>query len=158
MSKFSENSSGKRLGRIPKPIRPLFEMGTEAPTPPEVKQEMEHPQQEAQRIVKRVAAIVEDHRQAAISLKISLNTDDLRAVIHSLREHARGGAGTPVSGGRDEIHSYCLDRLFEELVEEPSNILFTTQKGNDAIRYDAMNASFWLECLDLFEQTYCTLK
>ena len=52
------------------------------------------------------------------------------------------------------IHAHVLTRLFEELVEEPSNILFTTVTGPETTRYDAMNPSFWLECLDLMEKTY----
>ncbi|MEM9408389.1 MAG: hypothetical protein AAGA81_20310, partial [Acidobacteriota bacterium] len=73
----------------------------------------------------------------------------------ALREHAKNRPGIPVPGARDEIHSYCLDRLFEELVEEPSNILFTTVTGPETTRYDSMNAGFWIECLDLMESTYC---
>lgn len=139
----------------PKGIRPLFEMGTELPVPREVRQDIEDRKGEAKRVVKRLAVIVEDHWNAAVALKIHLNAEDLRAVIDALREHAQGATGTPVSGARDEIHGYCLDRLFDELVEEPSNILFTTKAGPESVRYDAMNTGFWLECLDLMEATYC---
>ena len=138
-------------------IPSLFEMGTENPDPVEEEQKMDNPK-EARRIVERLAAIVEDHKRAAKQLEIDLSTDDLSLVVSSLKQHAKGGQGTPVSGARNEIHGYCLNRLFEELVEEPSNILFTTQKANDTVKYDAMNASFWLECLDLFELTYCPAK
>ena len=155
MYNSSEGSADRAPSKMPRFVRPLFEMGTETPRPVEAKQEMEDPAGEAKRIVKRLAAIVEDHRQAAIPLEIDLNSEDLSAVIAALKEHARGKEGTPVPGARDEIHGYCLNRLFEELVEEPSNILFTTQKGAETIRYDAMNAAFWIECLDLFEAMYC---
>ena len=99
---------------------------------------------------------MEDHRQAALPLKIELGAQDIQAVLGALREHARGGSGSPVPGARDEIHGYCLNRLFDELVEEPSNILFTTKTGPDSIRYDAMNSEFWIECLDLMEATYAS--
>ncbi len=156
MADSSNASSHDNLRKIPQDVRPLFQMGTENPAPVEAKQEMEDPKGEAKRIVKRLAAIIEDHRQAAVPLNIALDAEDLKKVIFSLKDHAKGGRGTPVPGSRDEIHGYCLNRLFEELVEEPSNILFTTQKGSDTVRYDAMNASFWTECLDLLEQTYCS--
>lgn len=136
----------------PETVRPLFDV---LPPVPEIKQEIGDRKGEAKRIVKRLAAIVEDHRQSAIPLKIDLGAKDLAAVLHSLRDHAKGGTGTPVAGARDEIHGYCLNRLFEELVEEPSNILFTTNTGPDTIRYDALNAEFWIECLDLMESTFC---
>lgn len=135
----------------PKTIRPLFDV---LPPPPEKKQEIGDRKAEAKRIVKRLASIVEDHRQAAIPLNIELGAHEISSVLRALRDHARGGAGKPVPGANDEIHGYCLDRLFDELVEEPSNILFTTKTGPDTIRYDAMNASFWIECLDLMEATY----
>ncbi len=139
-------------------IRPLFEMGTEIPPLPEIEQDIVDRKAESKRIVKRLAAIVEDHRQAAIPLDVKLGASDLNAVLNALREHAQGLPGRPVRNTRDEIHGYCLNRLFDELVEEPSNILFATKTGTESIRYDAMNAAFWMECLDLMEVTYCSPK
>ena len=139
----------------PKTVRPLFEMGSEIPSNPEVEQEIQDRKGEAKRVVKRLTTIFEDHKAAAMPLKIKLSSEDLRLVMKALRDHAKGGSGSPVSGSRDEIHGYCLNRLFDELVEEPSNILFTTRTGPDTMRYDAMNASFWIECLDLMETTLC---
>ena len=156
MSNTSGDISGSDSKDIPKVTRRLFNFGTETPAPVEVNQEMDDPGGEARRIVKRLAAIVEDHRQAALPLNIDLNAKDLKSVIEALRDHAKGGEGIPVPNARDEIHGYCLNRLFEELVEEPSNILFTTQKGSETVRYDAMNAAFWIECLDVMEMTYCS--
>ncbi len=140
----------------PKTVRPLFEMGSEIPSNPELEQEIQDRQGEAKRVVKRLYAIFEDHKEAALPLKIKLGSSDLRLVINALREHARGGEGSPVPGSREEIHGYCLNRLFDELVEEPSNILFTTKTGPDTMRYDAMNPEFWIECLDLMEATFCS--
>lgn len=138
-----------------KTTRSLFEMGSEIPQNPEVEQEIQDRKGEAKRVVKRLATIFEDHKDAAYPLKIKLGSADLRLVIEALRNHARGGEGSPVPGFRDEIHGYCLNRLFDELVEEPSNILFTTKTGPDTVRYDAMNAEFWIECLDFMEATFC---
>ncbi|MEO0444988.1 MAG: hypothetical protein AAF191_02810 [Verrucomicrobiota bacterium] len=135
-------------------VRPLFDTELEVPPPSDVIQEIDDRKGEAKRIVKRLAAIIEDHRQAALPLSIELGSSDISSVIGALREHAQGKAGSPVPGARDEIHGYCLNRLFDELVEEPSNILFTTMTGPDTVRYDAMNAEFWMECLDLMEAIY----
>ncbi|MEM7599821.1 MAG: hypothetical protein AAF357_00210 [Verrucomicrobiota bacterium] len=132
--------------------RPLFDVPIVSP---EIKQEIEDRKGEAKRIVKRLAAIIEDHRQSAIPLSVELGAGDIELVIIALREHARGGKGSPVSGARDEVHGYVLNRLFDELVEEPSNILFTTTTGPDTVRYDAMNSEFWIECLDYLEAAYC---
>ncbi|MEM9282382.1 MAG: hypothetical protein AAGA96_11175 [Verrucomicrobiota bacterium] len=136
----------------PETIRPLFDI---LPETPDTTQEIGDRKGEAKRVLKRLAAIVEDHQRSAVSLKIELGRDDIACVIGALRDHARGGSGKPVPGARDEVHGYCLNRLFDELVEEPSNILFTTNTGPDTVRYDAMNAEFWIECLDLLEANYC---
>lgn len=136
------------------PIRPLFGLEVEKPIPDAPSQTaIPGRKGEIKRIVKRLLAIIEDHRQSAIPLHIKLDAADLRAVITSLRDHAKGGTGLPVQGTRDEIHAHVLTRLFEELVEEPSNILFTTITGPETTRYDAMDAAIWLECLDAIEQT-----
>lgn len=140
----------------PRTTRALFESGNESFSPPEIQHEIGDRKAEAKRIVKRLAAIVEDHRHAALPLNIELGASDLSSVLEALRKHAQGDPGKPVAGARDEIHAYCLDRLFDELVEEPSNILFTTKTGPKTIRYDAMNAAFWIECLDLMEATFCS--
>lgn len=158
MKDLSNNIERKASPKKLPTVRPLFDMGTEPPSPVEAKQQLEKPREEAQRVVKRLEAIVEDHKRASKLLSIELSSLDLLAVISSLKQHAKGGTGIPVAGARDEIHGYCLKRLFQELVEEPSNILFTTQKGEDSVRYDAMNASFWHECLELFELTNSPLK
>jgi hypothetical protein len=140
---------------IPPIIRPLFQLEKLSPVLSGKPQEIEDSKGETKRIVKRLAAIVEDHRLSAASLGIVFTGNDLRSVIHTLRDHARGGPGIPMPGTRDEIHAHVLTRLFEELVEEPSNILFTTVTGSETTRYDAMAPSFWIECLDLMEKTYC---
>ena len=108
---------------IPPIIRPLFQLEKLSPVLSGKPQEIEDSKGETKRIVKRLAAIVEDHRLSAASLGIVFTGNDLRSVIHALRDHARGGPGIPMPGTRDEIHAHVLTRLFEELVEEPSNIL-----------------------------------
>ncbi|MEO0415277.1 MAG: hypothetical protein AAF226_10035 [Verrucomicrobiota bacterium] len=139
-----------------KPARVIRHVESDAAQPAVKEQAIDDRKGEAMRVVKRLTAIVEDHQQAAVPLNITLGADDIANVLRALREHARGGTGLPVSGARDEIHGYCLNRLFEELVEEPSNILFTTQTGPDTIRYDAMAAEFWVECLYRMEEAYCS--
>jgi hypothetical protein len=82
-----------------------------------------------------------------------LSAAELSIVTAALRDHAKGGRGELELEDCDEILSHCLTRLYEELVEEPSNILFTTATGPDSIKYDAMDPTFWIECLDLLESS-----
>ena len=108
---------------------------------------------EAGRIVKRLSALVAEHRQAAVPLSIELSDTDVCAVIAALRDHADGGSGSPVPGARDDIHAHVLNRLFDELVEEPSNILFAKPNadGSKPSGYQAMDVTFWRDCLDAWE-------
>lgn len=50
----------------PRTVRPLFEMGTELPENPEIKQEIKDRKGEAKRVVKRLFAIFDDHKDAAL--------------------------------------------------------------------------------------------
>ena len=77
--------------------------------------------------------------------------NELSIVINALRDHAQGGQGILQLAGLDEIQAHCINRLYEELVEEPSNILYSTPTGPSTTRYDSMEPSFWIECLDLLE-------
>ncbi len=80
---------------------------------------------------------------------------DLRNVFGALRAHALTDAA-PSFAAMDEIHRYVLGSLFADLVEEPSNILYTTRTGGDTMRYDAIQPDFWIECLDLLETNLAT--
>ena len=136
----------------PMTIRPLFEINEDEPPPPVDAPKIVDRRQEAKRVVKRITSIIDDHRHACLALKVTLGESELNIVIDALRDHAKGGPGTLDLTNRDEIQSHCLGRLFEELVEEPSNILYATKTGADSIRYDAMESSFWIECLDLLQK------
>lgn len=109
---------------------------------------------EAERVVKRLIALIGEHVEAARPLGIQIDTKDMSAVIQALRDHAQGGVSVSVPGARDAIHAHVLNRLFEELAEEPSNILYAKSNatGTEPSDYDAMNTDFWLECLELIEK------
>jgi hypothetical protein len=115
-------------------------------------QDIEDRVKESKRIIKRLIAIIDDHRRSAVSLGIDLTNNDIGLVTAALKEHANGGSGVPINGARDEIHQHVLTRMFEELVEEPSNILFTTATSAETIRYDAMEVNFWIDCLTQLEK------
>ena len=131
-------------------IRPLFDISEEAcavPSDEQAEQILENKPEEIRNVLSRLERIITEHKDAALHLKIELGTADIEIVIEALIDHAQGGPGALESEGMDEIRSYCLTRLFEELVEEPSNILYTTRTGADSVRYDAMQPTFWIECL-----------
>ncbi|MFT5882453.1 MAG: hypothetical protein ACI9FG_000956 [Crocinitomicaceae bacterium] len=136
-----------------KPVRKLFSVVQEEPKADPNQKEMVNRKAEAQRVVKRLEKIIKEHYQASLSLSVDLSDENLKIVTNALRDHARGGTGNITLKENDEIRAHCLNRLFEELVEEPSNILYTTSTGADTMRYDAMDLTFWIECLDLLDQS-----
>lgn len=138
--------------KINKTTRPLFSIDREEPKVPEIEGGIVDRKAEARRVVRRLSNVVVEHHEASLALGVSLGVSEIQIVIAALRDHAQGGMGKPVLDGCDEILSHCLTRLYEELVEEPSNILYATPTSPDTIRYDAMEPSFWIECLDLLEQ------
>jgi hypothetical protein len=52
----------------------------------------------------------------------------------------------------DEVRTYVLTSLYEDLLAEPSNILFTTHVAKDVVRYEAMEVAFWKECVAALRQ------
>ena len=144
--------------KIPTNIPPLFSIEKEKPKMPGNQAEIADRKQEARRVVRRLSNIVVEHHEASLAMGVSLGTSEIQIVIAALRDHAQGGSGELALDGCDEILSHCLTRLYEELVEEPSNILYVTPTGPETIRYDAMNASFWMECLDLLEENIASNK
>ncbi len=121
-------------------------------TTPVAVPEIEDPAREKSRILKRLLVLLGEHERSAHRVGIKLSHTDLKSVIGALRQHALNGT-PPTFPSPDEIHRYVLDTIFAELVEEPSNILYTTKTGEDTMRYDAMKPAFWIECLDLLENT-----
>ena len=115
---------------------------------------IEDSRREKSRILKRLIAIVGEHSVSAERVGVKLSSADLKLVFEALRAHARSGSA-PDFIAHDEIRRYVLGTLFAELVEEPSNILYTTRTGPDTMRYDAMTPEFWIECLDVLDLTLC---
>ena len=137
---------------VPATTRHLFEDVLGKSNLPSVKPEIENRKTEAKRVIKRIFGIILEHREASLQLDVDLGWEELSIVIAALRDHANGGLGTLKLNDYDEIESHCLNRLFVELVEEPSNILYVTPTSPNTTRYNSMDPSFWIECLDLLER------
>jgi hypothetical protein len=128
-------------------VSPLPELQPSKPP-----QEIEDRKGETRRIVKRLLAIIEEHRVAALRVGFTLDAAALGTVIRALEVETRNEDPLPVLSGDDEIGSYVLTSLYEDLLAEPSNILFTTHIAKDVVRYEAMEAAFWKECVTALRQ------
>lgn len=123
-------------------ISPLPEL--EPSKPP---QEIEDRKGESRRIVKRLLAIIEEHRVSALRMGFTLDAAALDTVIRALEAETRKENPAGILADADEIRTYILTALYEDLLAEPSNILFTTHIAKDVVRYEAMEAAFWIDCV-----------
>lgn len=128
-------------------ISPLPEL--EPVKPP---QEIEDRKGETRRILKRLLAIIEEHRVNALRMSIVLDAEGIQKVLLALEAETRREDPSPHLDTGNEIRSYVLTSLYEDLLAEPSNILFTTHVATDVVRYEAMEASFWKECVAALRQ------
>ncbi len=110
-------------------------------------QEIENRNGETSRIIKRLLAILEEHRAAALRMNFFFDANTLDTVLRALEAETCSEDPFAILADPDEIRSYILASLYEDLLAEPSNILFTTQVTEDVVRYEAMEAAFWKECV-----------
>lgn len=128
-------------------ISPLPEL--EPVKPP---QEIEDRKGEIRRILKRLLAIIEEHRLIALRMSIVLDADAIQQVLLALEAETRREDPHPYLRTGDEVRTYVLTSLYEDLLAEPSNILFTTHIAKDVVRYEAMEVAFWKECVAALRQ------
>jgi hypothetical protein len=108
---------------------------------------------ECTRIVKRLRAITREHRVSAHRIGYPLDKAALGKILAALRAESLGGDPRLLLHHPDAIAAYLRESLYQELLEEPSNILYTTRLGDNTVGYEAMKANFWRECLvELGEQ------
>ena len=106
---------------------------------------------EARRVVKRLIVIVREHRASARRVGSPLDDEALGSVLRALWVESLGGDYRPLLQHDDPVASWLRDSLFHELLEAPGNILFTTRVDDETVRYEAIKAAFWRECLELLE-------
>lgn len=129
-------------------VSPLPEL--EPAKPP---QEIEDRKGETRRVVKRLMAIIEEHRVSAQRIGVTLDAAALEIVLNALEAETRMEDPQPIlQSSANELLRYVVSSLYEELLAEPSNILFTTHVAKDVVRYEAMEAAFWKECVAALRQ------
>lgn len=102
---------------------------------------------EKRRVVVRLEALLLPQVEAAARLKTILGAQDLLAVILALEAEADGLNPDPHLACPDEIRLYLRRTIYDDLLAEPSNILFATPVNAETTRYVAMPREFWKECL-----------
>lgn len=110
-------------------------------------QPMEDRGLECGRVVNRLLAIVREHRMSARRVGSPLDDGTIHAILDALRVESLGGDPRFLLRHPDPVASWLRESLYQELLEEPGNVLFTTRIDDKTVRYEAMEPSFWRECL-----------
>jgi hypothetical protein len=121
------------------------------PTAAPPKHDFDDRRAELRRITARLGITLEDHRRQAEELREPLTNEDVIKVLDALERHARTGLESRFlsAAGNSEpsVKDCLLDGLYQDLLLEPSNVLYHTHTSPDTIRYEAMQAEFWIDCL-----------
>lgn len=113
---------------------------------------VENQSAELRRVVKRLRVLLLPHFESASRLGLVLGADDIRSVMNALIADADGLSPEPALACAEALRGYLRRSMFDDLVGEPSNVLYTTQVNADVIRYEAMPAEFWKSCLLAFRE------
>ena len=103
---------------------------------------------ESGRVVKHLLAIVREHRASARRIGSPLDDWALRAVFDALRVESLGGDPQSLLQHPEPVAAWLRQALFEDLLEVLGAVFFTTRLDEETVRYEAMEAAFWRECLE----------
>jgi len=147
-----EESKKRRMRSFGTPAAEIMRLDFSKLGKPASTQPIENRRVEARRVVTRLESIIRDHRASARRVGSPLTDGIVGLVIRALRIESLGGDYLAVLQHDDPVAAYLRRSLFDELLEEPSNILFTTRLDDETIRYEAMESAFWRECLEVLEE------
>ncbi len=111
------------------------------------KLEVKNSPAEIRRVITRLRTLLAPHFEGAGRMDVTLGPDDLRAVIDALLAEADGLNPDPHLQCPEELRHYLRRTMFDDLVGEPSNVLYTTQVNDEVVRYEAMPVESWKDCL-----------
>jgi hypothetical protein len=107
---------------------------------------------ECDRVLRRLLAILREHRASARRVGSPLDREAVLTVIAALRLESFGGDPRHLLRHPDPVAAWLRETLYQDLLEEPSNVLFTTRIDDETVRYEAMAPAFWRECLEALEE------
>lgn len=97
-------------------------------------------------VITRLQTVIADYLQSGASLQIKLNpVEILSAIAAAIREAE--GRPSPWPDGAD-ARTFFLHGLYDELVQQPSNIFETKVFPDGTERYLPINRSTWKACLE----------
>ncbi len=103
---------------------------------------------ETRRVVHHLSAIVREHRASSRRIGSPLDECALRAVFDALRVESLDGDPQSLLQHPEPVAAWLRQALFEDLLEVPGNVFFTTHLDEETVRYEAMEVGFWRDCLE----------
>lgn len=113
---------------------------------------VENRDDECTRVVARLHSIVREHRTSARRIGTPLDNRSLQNIIAALHAESYGADYRPYLEHPDPVADFLRNALFNDLLEVPCTLLFTTRSGTGTNSYKTMAPSLWRECLSLLMQ------
>ena len=102
---------------------------------------------EIRRVVARLKSLLPPWIEIGRRMGIALGAEDFLAVFEALLAEADQLNPMACLECSEELRLYWRQSLYEELLAEPSNILYSTVVNEDVVRFEAMPTSFWKTCI-----------
>lgn len=97
-------------------------------------------------VVSKLHVVIADYLDSGKPLKITLNAVEILSAIEAAIQEA-GGQPSPWPDGAD-ARAFFLHGLYDELVQQPSNIFETKLFPDGTERYIPVSRSTWKACLE----------
>jgi len=97
-------------------------------------------------VITRLQVVIADYLQSGTSLQIKLNPIEILSAIAAAIREAEGQP-SPWPDGAD-ARTFFLHGLYDELIQQPSNIFETKVFPDGTERYLPINRSTWKACLE----------
>lgn len=97
-------------------------------------------------LVERLSIVVADYLEGGITMGIRLGPVEIVSAIDAAVKEADGQA-SPWPDGAD-VRTFFLHGLYEEIIQQPSNIFETRIFPDGSERYIPVNRGMWKACLE----------
>jgi hypothetical protein len=102
-------------------------------------------------VVSKLHVVLADYLESGKSMQIALNPLEIVSAVDAAIEEAEGRA-SPWPDGAD-VRAFFLHGLYDELVQQPSNIFETKIFPDGSERYIPISRATWKACLAKLKET-----
>ncbi len=99
-----------------------------------------------QTVVGKLQVVIADYLESGKTLKITLNPIEILSAIEAAIQEADGHPSPWPDGA--EARAFFIHGLYDEIIQQPSNIFETRLFPDGSERYVPISRSVWKACLD----------